>query len=254
MPLPKIATPTYELTLPSTGKKIKFRPFLVHEHKLFLLTLEGLSDKEEDKQKNQKNIVDVIKQIAKNCILDPNIDIDSLALFDVEYIFLQLRAKSINDKLDLFFKGRSKEDTECVECQKQKHIQVDLNSIQILKSDKHNKKIQLTDKVGVIMKYPTYSLYSKMQTLTNSDAVNTGFEYITNCIESIYDETNMYDVSEYSQKDLYQFIEQLTSSQYEKIEQFFDSMPKLYHKIEMKCKSCGFIQTYEMDSINDFFE
>lgn len=249
MELPKIAIPTYELILPSDGRKIKFRSFLVPEEKIFLLTLEGLSSKPEDIDKNQLSMLLAVEQITNNCIISPKIDVSKLPIFDLDYIFVQLRAKSINDKLDLYFAGKT--ESECAECKKQKHITVDLNSIQVKKDPTHSTKIEITKDVGFIMKYPSFSMYQSYQNKKMSDVI---YDLAIDCIQSIYDKSELYDASTYTKEQLTEFYNQLTRKQTAKIKNFFDTMPKLFHRIEWKCSTCGTEQHYDLEKTEDFFE
>lgn len=250
MKLPTIAVPTYELVLPSDGRKIKYRPFLVQEEKLFLLALEGLSKDEKDQRKNQKSILETIQQIAENCILVPtNIDVEKLPSFDIEYIFLQLSAKSIDDKLNLYFDGRK--NTECEECKKQKHVTVDLNTVEVKRNKKHTNKIELDKNLGLIMRYPSFSSYSDLERIeTLSDSM---FDLIVNCIESIYDNDTVYDAKDSTKEELQTFLNQFNKKQLQKVKEFFDTMPSLYHRVEWKCSKCGFEQHYDMEKVEDFF-
>lgn len=250
MKLPKIATPTYELTLPSNGTKIKYRPFLVPEEKLFLLTVEGLSKDPADESKNKRSILQTMQNVIDNCIISPEINSGKLPIFDLMYIFVQLRARSISDKLDLYFDG--KKDSACEECKKQKHVQVDLTQIQIKKNEKHTNKIQITKEVGLVLKYPSFDLYAQIETRDKLSDIED--DLIIGCIESIYDSTNIYDAKDCSREELIEWLNQLNKKQLSAVNQFFETMPRMYHKVEIKCDKCGAVRYYEMENIEDFFE
>jgi hypothetical protein len=250
MPLPTIPTPTYELTLPSNGKKIKYRPFLVPEEKIFLLTLEGLSDKAEDELQNKKNIMLSIRQVINNCVLEPkDFEIESLPVFDLEYIFVQLRAKSINDKLDLYFEGNK--DLECEECRKSKHIEVDLNTVKVKRKKEHSNQVKITDDLIVTMKYPSFSLYTELE--TNTKLSDLMFDFIVECIENICDKDEVYEAKDYKKEELRAFVDSMSKKQYLKIKDFFDTMPRLEHRIEWECPKCKKKHHYDLTEIEDFF-
>jgi hypothetical protein len=232
MPLPKIDQPLFDMTIPSTGKKIVFRPFLVKEEKILLIAQQSGNDSE---------IIRAIKQILNNCIQD-EIDLDTFAIFDLEYAFLKLRAKSVNNVVKLAY--RDTEDDEVY------NFELDLDAIEIKMPEKINSKIVITDEVGMTMKYPSASITDKMTNFDNEVDLMTFF--IINCIDTIYDEENVYVADDFSDEEISEFLDGLDVKSFEKIREFFESVPRLYHKIEYT-NSVGNERSIELTSLKDFF-
>lgn len=232
MPLPKIDQPLFDMTIPSTGKKIVFRPFLVKEEKILLIAQQSGNDSE---------IIRAIKQILNNCIQD-EIDLDTFAIFDLEYAFLKLRAKSVNNVVKLAY--RDTEDDEVY------NFELDLDAIEIKMPEKINSKIVITDEVGMTMKYPSASITDKMTNFDNEVDLMTFF--IINCIDTIYDEENVYVADDFSGEEISEFLDGLDVKSFEKIREFFESVPRLYHKIEYT-NSIGNERSIELTSLKDFF-
>jgi hypothetical protein len=232
MPLPKIDQPIFDMTIPSTGKKITFRPFLVKEEKILLIAQQSGNDTE---------IIRAIKQILNNCIQE-DLDIDKLAIFDLEYMFLKLRSKSVNNVVKLSY--RDNEDDEIY------NFELDLDTIEIEMPESTNSQIEITDNVGMTMRYPDASITDRMKDFENEVDLMTFF--IINCIDTIYDEDNVYVASEFSEKEITEFLDGLDVKTFEKIREFFESIPRLYHKIEYK-NSMGSDRTIELSSLKDFF-
>lgn len=232
MPLPKIDQPLFDMVIPSTGKKVVFRPFLVREEKILLIAQQSENDSE---------IIRAIKQILNACIQD-DIDIDSLAIFDLEYMFLKLRARSVNNVVKLSY--RDIEDGELY------NFELDLDTIEVKMPEKINSKIEINDKVGMTMKYPAASITDRMKDFDNEVDLMTFF--IVNCIDTIYDEDNVYIASEFSEKEITEFLDGLDVMTFEKIRQFFESVPRLYHKIEYT-NSIESKRSIELTSLKDFF-
>ena len=232
MPLPKIDQPLFDMTIPSTGKKITFRPFLVKEEKILLIAQQSGNDSE---------IIRAIKQILNNCIQD-DIDLDSFAIFDLEYAFLKLRAKSVNNIVKLAY--RDTEDDEVY------NFELDLDKIEIEMPEKINSKIGITDTVGMTMKYPSASITDKMTNFDNEVDLMTFF--IVNCIDTIYDEDSVYVADDFSEEEISEFLDGLDVKSFEKIREFFESVPRLYHKIEYT-NSIGSERSIELTSLKDFF-
>jgi hypothetical protein len=237
--LPKLDVPIYEVKLISTGKTIRFRPFLVKEQKLLLMAQQSEDNKE---------TVTVVKQILKNCIVD-EIDVDNLATFDVEYIFLNLRARSVNDIVDLQYKCNNiiAEEKPCGSIEK---FKVNLLEIKPTLSEGHDKKIQLNDKIGVVMKYPTFEMISKLDG-KNEDEIFMAL--LVDCIDYIYDEDRIYKPKEYTAEELAEFIDNMQQKELSKIQEFFDSSPKLIHKLDFKCKKCQYEETINLEGLQNFF-
>ena len=238
MALPILSTPKYELTLPSTGKKYKYRPFLVKEEKILLMALEGQDPVE---------IMNAVKEIIKVCVT--GLDVEAIAIFDLEYIFLRLREKSIGDEILLYVQHINEINSKGEECSQKQQIKIDLGDVNIKTDPEHNKKIELTDTIGVVMKYPTFSMISKMKEMSS----DTAFEILEKCIDYIYDADKTYPSAECSPGELGFFLESLSHSQMEKIEKFFETQPKLYHEAKWVCKKCGVEETLVLQGLTDFF-
>jgi hypothetical protein len=232
MPLPKIDQPLFDMVIPSTGKKITFRPFLVKEEKILLIAQQSGNDSE---------IIRAIKQILNNCIQD-DLDLDTLAIFDLEYAFLKLRAKSVNNVVKLAY--RDTEDDEVY------NFELDLDTIEIEMPQNINSKIEITDSVGMTMRYPSASITDSMGDFDNEVDLMTFF--IVNCIDTIYDEDNVYIANDFSEEEISEFLDGLDVKTFEKIREFFENVPRLYHKIEYTNKAEN-LRSIELTSLKDFF-
>lgn len=233
MSLPKIDTPIHNITIPSLKKNHRFRPFLVKEEKLLLMAKES---------NNPSDMLAAIKQVVNNCLLDNNLNIDKLAIFDLEYLFLKLRAYSVDNKVKLTYTDN--------EDQKSYTFELDLNNIEITFPDKLDNNIPITKNTGIIMKYPSAELYSDKEFLSlEKDYM---FELIIKCLDKIYDGDNIYDVKNYPKNDISTFLENLDLKTFEKIQNFLTNLPKLYHVITYK-NSLGNDRKIELSSLNDFF-
>jgi len=232
MPLPKIDQPIFDMTIPSIGKNITFRPFLVKEEKVLLIAQQSGNDTE---------VIRAIKQILNNCILI-DLDLDSLAIFDIEYMFLKLHSKSVNNIVKLSY--RDTEDGEVYD------FELDLDTIEVTMPEKINSKIEITENVGMTMKYPSASITDRMKDFDNEVDLMTFF--IVNCIDTIYDEDNVYVASDFTEEEISEFLDGLNVKSFEKIREFFENIPRLYHKIEYK-NSIGSDRSIELTSLKDFF-
>lgn len=232
MPLPKIDQPLFDVTIPSSQTKVMFRPFLVKEEKLLLIAQQSGVD---------GDIVRAIKQVLQRCIQD-NIDVDTFTTFDLEYLFLKLRAKSVNNIVKLSY--RDNEDGELYD------FELNLDEIEMIFSEESNSKIKINDKVGMTMRYPSASITDRMPQF-DSEVDLISF-FVRNCIDTIYDEENVYVATEYSDEELNEFLDSLDVATFDKIRAFFESMPKLYHKIEYK-NSLGNTRKIELTNLKDFF-
>ena len=234
MPLPVLDVPTYDLTLPSTNQPYKYRPFLVKEEKILLMAMEG---------ENEADIMNAVCQIIGNCILDDNFKVSILPLFDIEYVFLKLRAKSIGET--------SRLELKCKECETPNPIAVDLSSIEVTKNKDHTTNIKLTDDVGVIMKYPTPK---SMTTLSSPEGtVAAAFEMLETCVESIYLGEEIHDMTDYTFNEKREFFDSLTQGQFENIQQFMETMPKLEHDVSFTCKECKTENNLKIEGLQNFF-
>lgn len=233
MPLPKIDQPLFEVKIPSSGKKVLFRPFLVKEEKLLLIAQQSGED---------TDVIRAIKQILKLCIADEELDVDKLTTFDLEYLFLKLRAKSVNNVVKLSY--RDNEDEKIY------NFELDLDTIEVEMPDGVDSTIKISDNISMIMKYPNASITDKIQQFDNEVDLMTFF--IVNCIDTIMTEEDIFPASEYSDKELEEFLDQLPVNSFEKIREFFENMPKLHHKIEYK-NSLGNDRSIELNNLKDFF-
>jgi len=233
MPLPKIDQPLFEVIVPSTKKKILFRPFLVKEEKLLLISQQGGEDTE---------VIRAIKQILRLCVQDEDFDVDKLTTFDLEYLFLKLRAKSVNNIVKLSY--RDNEDGKIY------NFELDLDKIEINIPENVNSQISVSENISMIMKYPSASITDKLQQFDNEVDLMTFF--IINCIDTILTEDEIFPAADYSTQDLEEFLDQLPVSSFEKIREFFEKMPKLYHKIDYT-NSEGNDRSIELNNLKDFF-
>jgi len=239
MPLPKIDVPTYELVLPLTKKKIKFRPFLVKEQKNLLMAME--SD-------DSETVHNSIKDILNNCTLTEDVVIDRLPILDVEYYFINLRAKSVSEVVEA--KYRCNNDVGEKICGNVMEVNLNLTDIN-LSGEVSEEDIQLTDKIFVKMKYPEFYVVKDSINLNNVDMVT--FNMIAESIQYIYDGEQYYYAHEAQPGEFLHFIENLNQAQFEKLEEFFNALPKLKKDIEIKCSKCGFNHGIEVEGLESFF-
>lgn len=229
MPLPKLNTPVYEAILPSTEKVIKFRPFLVKEEKVLLTAMEDGS---------QTALMNAIKIIIKNCI-QGEINVDRLPLFDIEYLFLKLRSKSIGEVSEIGLKCTT-EGCDCVT-----QLSVNLDEIEVTKPEGHNRKIMISDEIGVMMSYPVM----KTEGIVEED----GMAIVKDCIEMIFTNDETHERDSFSSKELDEFIDSMDSKQFAMIKEFFDTMPKLQHTMNYKCVKCGEDKEVTLQGLESFF-
>ena len=219
MPLPKIATPTYELELPSTGETVQYRPFLVKEEKLLVIALES---------EDTKQITTAIKTVIKNCILTKNIKVESLPTFDIEYLFLNIRGKSVGEELEVNIICPDDGETQVP-------VKINLDDIQVQKNEEHSNKIKLDNTIMMEMKYPSLDQFIKSNfDFNEKNAMDQSFELIGSCIDKIYTEDEVWSASDVTKKEIADFLESMNSSQFKGIERFFETMPKLSHTIKVK--------------------
>ena len=218
MPLPKIATPTYELELPSTGQTINYRPFLVKEEKVLVIALES---------EDNKQITSAIKAVLQNCIITKGIKVERLPTFDIEYLFLNIRGKSVGEELEV--------NVICPDDEKtQVPVTINLDEIKVDKSEGHSNKIKLDSSIMMEMKYPSLDEFIKNNFDFNSkNAMEQSFDLIASCIDKIYTEDEVWATADCTRKEIKDFLEQMNSSQFKEIEKFFETMPKLSHTIKV---------------------
>ena len=238
MPLPKIATPTYELELPSTGQTIQYRPFLVKEEKLLVLALEG---------EDVKEITTAIKNVIKSCIQTKGIKVDTLPTFDIEYLFLNIRGKSVGEELEV--KLLCPDDNETYV-----PVTIPIDEIGILKSDEHTNKIKLDNSLMMEMKYPSLAEFIKNNFDFGGDAtMDQSFDLIASCVDKIYNEEEVWAAADCTKKEINSFLEQMNSSQFKDIEKFFETMPKLSHTVKVKNPKTKVESEVVLEGLSSFF-
>jgi len=215
MPLPKIVTPTYELRLPSTDQLIKYRPFLVKEEKVLLMAMES---------EDENQMINAVKTILKNCIIS-KVKVDDLAVFDIEYLFLNIRAKSVGEQIGLNI--TCPDDGETVV-----PIELNVEDIQIQKSEDHSRIIPLNDTISVVMKYPSMEMFVKTNFTANAKTEDV-FEIAASCIEQVVEGEDVYETKSFSKKEINEFLDSLDTAQFLSIQKFFESMPKLSHTVKV---------------------
>ena len=236
MPLPTIATPTYELTLPSTGKKIKYRPFLVKEEKILILAIESNSLKE---------ISRATKDILKNCILTKGVKVDQLPTFDIEYLFLNIRARSIGESIELVITCPDDNETKV-------NTSIYIDEIEVKTNDKHNPDIKIDDTYTMRMKYPSLDEFIDENFNFEGQSDNS-FDIIASCIDMVFSEEEAWEAKDCTKKELIEFVEQMNSSQFKEIEKFFDTMPQLSHQIEVVNPKTKVKSTVTLEGLASFF-
>ena len=219
MPLPKIATPVYELELPSTGQTIEYRPFLVKEEKVLVIALES---------EDTKQITTAIKNVIKNCIKTKDIKVENLPTFDIEYLFLNIRGKSVGEMIEVNVTCPDDGVTQVP-------IKINLDDIQVQKNEEHTNRIKVDDSIMMEMKYPSLDQFIKNNfDFDEKNAMDQSFDLIATCIDKIFTEDEVWAVEDCSKKEIVEFLEQMNSSQFKEIEKFFETMPKLSHSIKVK--------------------
>ena len=236
MPLPTIVTPSYELTLPSNGKKVKYRPFLVKEEKILILAIES---------GDPKDITRAIKDVLKNCILTRGIKVDELPTFDIEYLFLNIRAKSVGESVDLIVRCPDDGQTEV-------NVTVYIDEIQVKKDKKHSTDIKLDDTYTVRMKYPSLEQFVNENFSFSAD-VDSTFEVVASCIDIVFSEDEAWEAKDCTKEELVTFIEQFNSVQFKEVEKFFETMPKLSHTITVTNPNTGVENEVTLEGLSSFF-
>ena len=238
MPLPKVNTPTYELVLPSSGKKLKYRPFLVREEKILIMALET---------EDAKQITSSVIEILNSCILTKGVDITKLATFDIEYLFLNVRSKSVGETVEV--------NVTCPDDNKTTvSMSIDIDSIKVKKDKNHKNSIKLDDTLSLKLKYPSMEQFieNNFEINEGSEVTNT-LDMITSCIDVIYNEEESWDASESTKKELEDFVDQLNTKQFKMIEEFFTTMPKLTHTIKVKNPNTKVESTILLEGLAAFF-
>jgi hypothetical protein len=237
MPLPKIATPSYELTIPSTKKTIKYRPFLVKEEKILIIAQES---------EDPKQISQAVKTVITNCILSRGVKVDQLATFDIEYIFLNIRGKSVGETVEVLI--------TCPDDGKTKvPVTINLDEIEVNIDPKHSRDIKLDDSLTLRMRYPSMEEFIKTNFIDGDMSVDDTFDLICSCIDQVYNEEESWAASECTKKELVDFIEQLSSTQFKQVENFFQTMPKLSHKLTIKNPNTEIETEVILEGLTSFF-
>jgi hypothetical protein len=238
MPLPKISTPTYELELPSTDQTIKFRPFLVKEEKLLVLALET---------EDTKQITNGIKTVIKNCIETKGIKVEELPTFDIEYLFLNIRGKSVGEDIEVNIICPDDGETTVP-------VKINIDEIKVQKNDNHSTKVKIDDEIMMEMKYPSLEQFIKSNfDFNDNNAIEQSFELISSCIDKIYTEEEVWTSSDVTKKEINDFLETMNSSQFKSIEKFFETMPKLSHKIKVKNPNTKVESEVVLEGLSSFF-
>ncbi len=238
MPLPKISTPTYELELPSTGQEIQYRPFLVKEEKLLVLALES---------ENIKEITTAIKNVIKSCIQTKNIKVESLPTFDIEYLFLNIRGKSVGEEIEVNVICPDDGETYVP-------VKINIDEIQVQKNEEHTNKIQVDDNIVMQMKYPSLDQFIKNNFDFSGDTnMDQSFDLVASCIDKIFNEEEVWTSGDVTKKELIDFLEQMNSAQFKQIEKFFETMPKLSHSVKVKNPKTEVESEVILEGLSSFF-
>lgn len=240
MALPKIDAPVYDILLPLSKKKIKYRPFLVKEQRNLLMAMES---------KDYDTIEQNIKQVLQNCTQTPNIDFDNLPVLDIEYYFLQLRAKSVGEITENRYTCNNVVDD--IECGAIMEVSINLLDIEIDIPEESNDTIKLNDKFTIKMTYPKFSIVNKAGSIDNIN--DFAFQMIAESIEYIHDGEQFYYAKEATKEELIDFVEQLNQEQFSKLEDFFTNLPKLRKDFDVTCKKCGHVHHIEVEGLESFF-
>ena len=240
MPLPTIETPTYELKMPSSGKKIKYRPFLVKEEKILIIALES---------RNQNEITNAVKDVLKKCILTRGVKVDDLPTFDIEYIFLNIRAKSIGEDIRLTVTCPDDRETQVP-------VTIYVDEIKVTKPEGHTTDVVIDDKLTLRMKYPSLNQFVENNFEVDDDPevlVNKTFKVVADCMDTVFTEEDAWEAKDYTSTERVKFVEQLNSKQYKKVENFFATMPKLSHTIEVINPNTKEKNSIVLEGLADFF-
>ena len=236
MALPKIGYPTYELELPSSGKTVKYRPFLVKEEKVLLMALEG---------GDEKATTNAVKDLLKNCVIS-RIKVDQLPSFDLEYLFLKIRAASIGEIINLTVTCLDDNKTEV-------EATININQIEVFKPEGHDTKIMFDEKTGIVMKYPSMKQFVEREFLQKDMKTEDVYDFIAESIDQIFDDEEVYDSSTTTKKEFRTFVDGLTTKQFEKIQQFYITAPKLRHNFTVVNPNTGKESEYTLEGLQSFF-
>ncbi len=238
MPLPTISTPTYELEIPSTRKKVTYRPFLVKEEKILIIAMES---------EDPKQIANAVKTVISNCIITKGIKVENLATFDIEYLFLNIRGKSVGETVEVLVTCPDDGETKIP-------IEINLDDIEVKTSKEHSRDIKLDDNLTLRMKYPSMNEFIKNNFINmNNVSIDETFDLICSCVEQVYSEEESWTASDCTKKELIDFLVQLSSNQFKQIEKFFETMPKLSHTITFVNPNTKVENEVTLEGLTDFF-
>jgi hypothetical protein len=238
MPLPKVSTPTYELEIPSLKKTIKYRPFLVKEEKILIIAMES---------EDPKQITQAVKEVIGNCIITRGVKVDNLATFDIEYLFLNIRGKSVGESAEVLITCPDDGETQVP-------VNINLDDIEVKINENHSRDIKLDDTLSIRMKYPSIDEFIKNNFIRNNEiSVDDTFGIIMSCVEQIYGEEESWSASDCTKKELKEFLESLSSKQFKKIEKFFETMPKLSHEIIVTNPNTEVESKIVLEGLTSFF-
>ena len=238
MPLPKIATPTYELELPSTGQSIQYRPFLVKEEKVLVIALES---------EDNKQITTAIKAVLKSCILTKGVKVESLPTFDIEFLFLNIRGKSVGEELEVNVICPDDGETTV-------SVTISLDEIEVQKDENHSNKIKIDDSIMMELKYPSLDQFIKNNfDFNDKNAMDQSFDLIASCIDKVYTEDEVWATADCTKKEVKEFLESMKSQQFKEIEEFFESMPKLSHTINVTNPNTKVESEVTLEGLASFF-
>ncbi len=238
MALPKIVTPTYELELPSTGETIQYRPFLVKEEKVLVIALES---------EDTKQITNAIKTVIKNCIFTKNIKVESLPTFDIEFLFLNIRGKSVGEEIEVNVICPDDGETTVL-------TKIDIDSIKVQKDENHTNKVKVDASIMMEMKYPSLEQFIKNNfDFKGQNSMDQSFDLIASCVDKIYTEDEVWIAADVTKKELVEFLDQMNSSQFKEIEKFFETMPKLLHKVTVVNPKTEVENEVILEGLSSFF-
>jgi hypothetical protein len=238
MPLPKIATPTYELELPSTSQTIRYRPFLVKEEKLLVIALES---------EDTKQITTAIKTVIKNCIETKGIKVETLPTFDIEYLFLNIRGKSVGEEIEVNIICPDDGETTVP-------VKISVDDIKVQRNEDHDNKIKLDSHLMMEMKYPSLDQFIKNNfDLSDNNALEQSFELVASCVDKIYNEEEVWSTADVTKKELMEFLDQMNTTQFKQIEKFFETMPKLSHTVKVKNPKTEVESDVVLEGLSSFF-
>lgn len=254
MALPLLKTPEYELIIPSSGTRAAFRPFLVREEKILLMAMQS---------EDERQVIRAVEDIIKSCLLTP-VELNKLSMFDIEFIFLKIRSKSIGEVVEMRYQCQKEISKQVLNehtgemqvvnrpCGTNVPIKIHLDEVQVEKDPTHTTQIKLTDEVGLMMRYPNLSIARKLQAEGRStEDIGQALDLIAACIESVYNETSV--ITEFNQNEMVKWLETLTQHQFTAIQQFFDTIPRLKHTVHFECPACGHEHDIVIEGIQNFF-